>query len=239
MMKTKVLLILSSFLFIIIVVLLTSSSRIHKDTKVTVLHLPIISLESKPPLLGIYVKNPDILHNGFGLLSWYPLAPNGTPLLNVPSDWSGTAFVGYNYNYYPLGGRYGVAEFRPISISEGRYIEQKIYLPDGKYKLYLGIADGSGMFPSELLSMGVGVYDGNCSDVGIKVIISDLDKKKDYIIFDKIVKNGRWYDYSIDLSSHFSGKNIKIKVESYAADEGCGLLNGGWAVLDYLDIQPY
>jgi hypothetical protein len=196
---------------------------IHRATKVSVLHLPIVSLESKPPLLGIYVKNPDILHNGFGLLSWYPLAPNGTPLLNVPSDWNGTAFVGYNYNYYPLGGRYGVAEFRPIDVSHGRYIEQKIYLPEGKYKLYLGVADGS----------------GKCSDVGIKVIISDLDKKKDYIIFNKIVKSGRWYDYSIDLSSYFSGKNIKIKVESYAADEGCGLLNGEWAVLDYLDIHPY
>jgi len=196
----------------------------------------VTSLTSKPTLLGTYIKNPDIIHSAAGFLSLSPgVSPND--LLPSSSDWKGTAFVGYSIA--PLGGRKGIAIIHPVDTKTGRFIEQETYLPPGKYKLVFGIADVADMFPPEVLQSGIGGFAGNCADVGIKVIVTDLEKGKDYIVFDKIIRNGRWYDYSLDLSSYFSNKRIKVRVESYAADKGCGIWNGEWAAVDYIDIQPY
>jgi hypothetical protein len=196
----------------------------------------VTSLPSKPTLLGTYIKNPDIIHNAAGFLSLSPgISPND--LLPTSSDWKGTAFVGYSIR--TLGGRNGVAIIHPVNSTIGRYIEQETYLPSGKYKLVFGIANVADMFPPDVLQRGIGGFVGDCSDVGIKVIVTDLEKGKDYIIFDKIIRNGKWYDYSVDLSSYFSNKRIKVRVESYAADKGCGIWNAEWAAVDYIDIQPY
>ncbi|MDT7858476.1 MAG: hypothetical protein RQ930_00265 [Candidatus Aenigmarchaeota archaeon] len=196
----------------------------------------ITSLSSKPTLLGTYIKNPDIIHSAAGFLSLSEgVSPND--LLPTSSDWKGTAFVGYSIR--ELGGRNGVAIIHPVTSTIGRYIEQETYLPSGKYKLVFGIANVADIFPPDVLQAGIGGFVGDCADVGIKVIVTDLEKGKDYIIFDKVIRNGRWYDYSVDLSSYFSNKRIKVRAESYAADKGCGLWNGEWAAVDYIDIQPY
>jgi hypothetical protein len=196
----------------------------------------VTSLTSKPTLLGTYIKNPDIIHSAAGFLSLSPgVSPND--LLPSSSDWKGTAFVGYSIT--PLGGRKGIAIIHPVDTKTGRFIEQETYLPSGKYKLVFGIADVADMFPPEVLQSGIGGFVGNCSDVGIKIIVSDLQKGKDYVVFDKVIRNGKWYDYSVDLSSYFSNKRIKVRAESYAADKGCGIWNGEWAAVDYIDIQPY
>jgi hypothetical protein len=192
-------------------------------------------LTSKPILSGNYIKNPDILHNASGFLSPTSDIPN--ILLPSSSDWKGTAFVGYNIN--SLKGRNGIAIIHPIDTKTSRFIEQETYLPQGKYKLVFGIANVADMFPPEVRQAGIGGFVGDCSDVGMKVIVTDLEKGKNYIVFDKIIRNGGWYDYSADLSSYFSNKRIKVRIESYAADKGCGLWNGEWAAVDYIDIQPY
>jgi hypothetical protein len=199
-------------------------------------HFTVTSLSSKPTLLGSYIKNPDIIHSYAGFLSLSQgVSPND--LLPISSDWNGTAFVGYSD--IPIGGRNGIAIIHPVDTKKGRFIEQETYLPSRKYKLVFGIADVADMFPPEVLQSGIGGFVGDCADVGIKVIVTDLEKRKDYIVFDKIIRNGRWYDYSVDLSSYFSNKRIKVRVESYAADKGCGIWNGEWAAVDYIDIQPY
>jgi hypothetical protein len=199
-------------------------------------HFTVTSLSSKPTLLGTYIKNPDIIHSYAGFLSLSQgVSPND--LLPTSSDWNGTAFVGYSIT--PLGGRNGIAIIHPVDTKTSRFIEQETNLPSGKYKLVFGIADVADMFPTEVLQSGIGGFVGDCADVGIKVIVTDLEKRKDYIVFDKIIRNGRWYDYSVDLSSYFSNKRIKVRVESYAADKGCGIWNGEWAAVDYIDIQPY
>jgi hypothetical protein len=199
-------------------------------------YFTVTSLTSKPSLPGKYIKNPDIIHSSAGFLS---LSPGVFPedLINVSSDWRGTAFVGYSIT--PLGGRNGIAIIHPINSTIGRYIEQETYLPPGKYKLIFGIADVADMFPPEVMRSGIGGFVGDCSDVGIKIILTDLEKGRDYIVFDKVIRNGKWYDYSIDLFSYFSNKRIKVRAESYVADKGCGLWNGEWAAVDYIDIQPY
>jgi hypothetical protein len=199
-------------------------------------HFTVTSLSSKPTLLGTYIRNPDIIHSYEGFLSLSKgISPND--LLPISSDWNGTAFVGFSVT--PLGGRNGIAIIHPVDTKKGRFIEQETYLPSGKYKLVFGIADVADMFPPEVLQSGIGGFGGDCADVGIKVIVTDLEKGKDYIVFDKIIRNGRWYDYSVELSSYFSNKRIKVRAESYAADKGCGLWNGEWAAVDYIDIQPY
>jgi hypothetical protein len=199
-------------------------------------HFTVTSLSSKPTLLGTYIKNPDIIHSAAGFLS---LSPGVSPgdLLPSSSDWNGTAFVGYSI--ISLGGRNGIAIIHPVDTKAGRFIEQETNLPSGKYKLVFGIANVADMFPTEVLQSGIGGFAGDCSDVGIKIIVSDLQKGEDYVVFDKIIRNGRWYDYSVDLSSYFSNKRIKVRAESYAADKGCGIWNGEWAAVDYIDIQPY
>jgi hypothetical protein len=196
----------------------------------------ITSLSSKPTLLGTYIKNPDIIHSAAGFLS-LSQGVSSADLLPTSSDWNGTAFVGYSI--ISLGGRNGIAIIHPVDTKTGRFIEQETNLPSGKYKLVFGIADVADMFPPEVLQSGIGGFVGDCADVGIKVIVTDLEKRKDYVVFDKIIRNGRWYDYSVDLSSYFSNKRIKVRVESYAADRGCGIWNGEWAAVDYIDIQPY
>ena len=193
-------------------------------------------LSSKPTLLGTYVKNPDILHDSAGFLS---LSRGVSPeeLLQSASEWNGTAFVGYSIR--ALGGRNGIAIIHPVDGRIGRFIEQETYLPPGKFKLFVGVANVADMFPQEALEMGIGGVIGDCADVGIKVIITDLDSGEEHTVFDKVIRNGRWYDYSVDLSSRFSGKRIKVRAESYAANKGCGIWNGEWAAIDYIDIQPY
>jgi hypothetical protein len=197
----------------------------------------VLHLSQKPHLSGIYIKNPDILHDSIGFISPSPGMYPPDLILNVSSDWKGTAFVGNNIN--PLGGRKGVAIIHPVNLTIGRYIEQETYLPSGRYKLVFGIANVADIFQLEVTQAGIGGFSGDCADVGIKVIVTDLEKGKDYVVFDKVVRNGKWYDYSVDLSSYFSNKKIKVRVESYAADKGCGLWNGEWAAVDYIDIQPY
>jgi hypothetical protein len=227
-MKKQLLLIVIILFFLIVAIVALFSTQQPSFT--------ITSPPSRPTLLGTYIKNPDIIHSSAGFLS---LSPGVFPedLINVSSDWRGTAFVGYSI--ISLGGRNGIAIIHPVNSTIGRYIEQETYLPSGKYKLFFGIANVADMFPPDVLQAGIGGFAGNCSDVGIKVIVTDLSKGKDYIVFDKVIRNGRWYDYSLDLSSYFSNKRIKVRVESYAADKGCGLLNGEWAAVDYIDIQPY
>jgi len=193
-------------------------------------------LNAKPTLTGEFIKNPDIIHSSLGWLSATPynLLYSKT-VLNVSTSWVGDGWVGFSLK--PLGGRSGIAIISPINISAGKYmgrhIEQSTSLPKGSnYLLNIGIADGADM----LQPYGYGNISGSCADVGIKVIINDMTKNKAYTVFNKIVRNGRWYDYSIDLGSNFSGNDIAVRAESYAADGGCGLWNGEWAVVDYVDI---
>jgi len=193
-------------------------------------------LSSKPTLLGEYIRNPDIIHTSVGFLSLSP-GVSLNDLLPISSDWSGTAFVGYNVR--ELGGRKGVAIIHPIDERIGRFIEQETYLPSGNYRLVIGVTNAADMFPPDVMEFGVGGFSGDCADVGIKVVVTDLENGKDYVVFDKVIRNGRWYDYSIDLSSKFSNKRLKIRTESYAVDKGCGGWNGEWAAVDYIDIQPY
>jgi hypothetical protein len=197
----------------------------------------VILLDSKPLLSGTFIRNPDISYNGTFLLSKDPSMPPFIQVLNDSNNWKGKGLVGFSD--IPLGGRFGIALIHPVDTEMGRYIEQETYLPPGRYKLLIGIANAADMFSPELTSQGIGGFAGNCADVGLKVIITDLENKKDYEIFSKVIRNGRWYDYSIDLSSKFSDKKIKIRAESYAADGGCGIWNGEWATIDYVDIQPY
>jgi len=193
----------------------------------------VLPLPSKPELLGVYIKNPDILYSTHGLLSPIPNMPEDTSIIKV-NEWNGTAFIGY-YDI-PLGGRYGIAEIHPIDTKTGRYIEQETYLPSGNYRVVFGVANAADMFPQE---MGIGGFLGKCADVGVRIMVTEVENGRSYIIFDKIIRNGKWYDYSVDISSRFSNKRIRVKVESYAAGDECGLWNGEWAVIDYLDIQPY
>jgi len=189
---------------------------------------PAILLSSKPTLSGQFIKNPDIIHSSHGWLSAIPenLAVKDQPVLNVSSNWEGNGWVGYNIN--SLDGRKGIATIHPIDKSVGRYIEQSTSLPAGSnYMLYLGVAD-----VAQLASN----FTGKCADVGIKAVVNDNTKNKAYTVFDKIVRNGRWYDYSIDLGSTFSGDDITLKVLGYDADGGCGSWNGEWAAVDYVDI---
>jgi len=206
---------------------------LHSKTTFTVMLLP-----SKPSSPGVYIKNPDIIYSSDGFLSLGPAA-SPTEFLNESSDWKGTAFI---LSSVPMGGRKGVALIHPFDVQNTRkmYIEQELYLPSGNYKLLFGIADVADSFPPEFVAnMGWGGFTGNCADVGIKVIVTDVKKEKEYVIFDKVIRNGRWYDYSVDISSHFSGEKIKVRVESYPADKGCGIWNGEWAAVDYVIIQPY
>jgi hypothetical protein len=223
------LLIASIVLFLLIVAIVAFLLTLQPSFTIT-------SLSSKPTLLGTYIKNPDIIHSAAGFLS-LSQGVSSADLLPTSSDWNGTAFVGYSV--IPMGGRNGIAIIHPVDTKTGRFIEQETYLPSGKYKLVFGIANVADVFPPEVLQSGIGGFVGNCADVGIKVIVTDLEKRKDYVVFDKIIRNGRWYDYSVDLSSYFSNKRIKVRVESYAADGGCGIWNGEWAAVDYIDIQPY
>lgn len=192
-------------------------------------------LNEKPTLSGQFIKNPDIVYPSYGWLSPIPenLAIN-TTVLNVSSDWEGNGWIGVHSSVAPLGGRNGIANIHPINHSIGRYIEQSTFLLAGnEYVFYLGIADAADLL---YVAPGIGGFNGDCADVGIKVIIADITKSKNYTVFNKIIKNGGWYDYSIDLGSNFSGDNITIKIEGYDADAGCGLWNGEFAVVDYVTI---
>jgi len=200
-------------------------------------------LDTKPTLSGQFIKNPDIVYPSSGWLSATPenLA-TGDTVLNVSSDWEGDAWI--DWGITPLGGRLGGAGIGPFnsSCSCGRHLEQSTYLPAGdKYMLYLGIVDAADMLQAlcnitKNCTSGTGNFSGSCADVGFRVTIFDNTKNKVYTVFNKTIRNSRWYDYSIDLESTFSGDSITARVEGYAADAGCGLWNGEWATVDYLSI---
>jgi hypothetical protein len=188
---------------------------------------PVTLLNEKPLLSGQFIKNPDMIHSSSGWLSPIPENIILEPNVVNNSDWEGTGYAAFNSE--PLAGRIGIVVIHPISRDVGRYVEQSVNLPTGEYVLYVGLADTAGLD-------GHGIYKGDCADVGIKVTINDINTNKSYTVFDKIIRNGRWYDYSIDLGSTFGGHNIRIRVESYNADGGCGSWNGEWATVDYIDI---
>lgn len=196
-----------------------------------------VLLYSRPELVGQYIKNPDIKYSSMGWLASLPENLAADPIvLNVTSDWKGTGFAAFSG--YPIGERYGIALIHPLSLSTGRYIEQSASLPTGRmYKLDIGVADIAGFFGYGDSSFG---YVGNCSDVGVRAIITDNTKGVAYTVFDKVItvdtSTARWYDYSIDLGSRFSGDRVTVRVESYNVDEGCGSWNGEWAAVDYIDI---
>jgi len=123
-MNRRLLLISVALLIIIIAIVLSSQQSSFKTTL----------LQSKPTLVGTYIKNSDILHDSAGFLS---LSRGVSPedLLQSASEWNGTAFVGYNIR--PLGGRNGIAIIHPVDGRIGRFIEQETYLPPGRFKLLL------------------------------------------------------------------------------------------------------
>jgi len=206
-------------------------------------------LDGKPPLYGRIVKNPDLIQER-GLAGWLSATPENLAaidlviepenlvasgfVLNESFEWNGTGFI--EFSLWPLAGRSGIAILHPVDREKGRYIEQEVQVPEGKFKLVVGVANIVDMLQQQV---GIGEFVGNCADVGIRIKIVELQSGKEFVLFDKIIRNGKWYDYSIDISDTFSNKKVKIIAESYAADGGCGIWNGEWAAVDYIDIQPY
>jgi hypothetical protein len=221
-MNTKFLAVIAIVLFVTIIFLyyILINSKVIFPTR-TAFKTELMS--SKPKLLDIYVKNPDMIYSKH---DW---------LFNLNSEWNGTGYA----ESLSFGGRDGVISIHPVDLHQGRHVEQEVYLPQGKYRIFFGVADIADMFPPDWVERGFGGFNGPCADVGIRVKIVDISSNKEYVIFDKVIKNGGWYDYSVDLGSLFSNKRIKVRVESYAADNGCGIWNGEWAAVDYIDIQPY
>jgi len=218
--NTKLVFLAAALLLVIIVLVFVFYYQIFVSTDV-------VLLDAKPELQGQFIKNPDIIHSSFGWLSAIPenRVSDEMPILNVSSDWSGNGFVGFNIN--DVNGRHGVAILHPLTEYVGRYIEQSVLLPDSGtfYKMNIGIAN---------VVDTVGSFDGACADSGIKVKI--ISKAKTYTVFDEVVKNGRWYDYSVDLGDKFSGDYVTVRIESYTADDGCGFWNGEFSGVDYIDI---
>ena len=179
-------------------------------------------LEEKPTLVGKIIKNPDLI-------------------FSVPSEFRNKKIAFYNLtdtagwscdgSYYrgSIGGREGIVNIHPWDLKKGKYLEQEVFLPSGKrYVLNLGVADVAGRV----------YYAGptHCDDVGIRVIIRDLENKSEDVIFDTVVNSlDGWRDFSIWLGSRYSGKRIKVRVESYAGGP-CGDWAGEWAAVDYVDI---
>ena len=197
-------------------------------------------LNAKPALSEQFIKNPDIIYSSFGWLSVQPenLIIDKT-VLTAPSNWIGNGYVIFSNT--SLDDRYGIILLPPISNTTGRFIEQSTTLEVGnKYILNFGIADVADILVKTCKTMqcapNLGNYSGNCADVGFKVTIADNTQNKVAIVFNQVIRNGKWYDYSIDLGSTFNGDSITVKLESYAADGGCGLWNGEWAAIDYLAI---
>lgn len=225
---------------IIVILLLAIFTLAYYAYYISLPRFQVTLLATKPKLTGEFIHNPDII---FSRPGWLPESENQTFKLNeafppwpaISSEWRGDGFVGFVNN--KIEGRAGVAIIHPKKTGP-RYIEQTVFLPEGKeYKILIGIANVAGYEHPGLLGNN---FSGNCADVGIRIIVRDETSGKSFKVFDKVIREiafAGWKDYSIDIGSYFSGKNITIRAESYPADNGCGKWNGEWAAIDYLDVQ--
>lgn len=188
--------------------------------------LPYTLLSEKPVLSGDIVKNPDFIYKSNGWLSTEHV-PEGQPIF-IDSTEFGWESDGY-YDNRTIDGRSGVIVIHPLSVEEGRYIEQEVYLSSEKeYELDVGLANVAGKIEYAATT--------GCDDVGFKIIVTDLSTGTSKIIFDEIVDSGEgWKDFSIHLGYEYSGKAIGIRIESYGGGP-CGEMEEEWAGLDYIDI---
>jgi len=178
------------------------------------------------------IKNPDIL---------YPNPPGGLIKNLASHEWRGVGLYFYGTLYFDGDGRSGIAVIHPENTTLGRYIEQDVVIPKGKkYVLKVGIADIAGDYEHCNCAFDIMKIEGDikkvCNDVGFKIKIID-DAKRETILYDGIanIKEG-WKDLSLDLGDTYSGKNVTIRVESYAGGP-CGDWAGEWAAVDYVYLQ--
>jgi hypothetical protein len=217
MVSTRVLGILAIVLLLVIISLLYFPTPRIEGVRVR-------TLTSKPPLLGEIVKNPDFIYPKSGGL------PGGgqeyQPYISDPGPWSGIAWIISNE---VVDGRIGVAQL--YSLGQESFVVQDITIPsNGKKTLYIGLADLSGKINFELARKT------GCDDVGIKVEIIDTKTNSKDLLLDTVINaDDGWKDYAIELGSKYNGKNVKIKVNSYAGGP-CGTVRGDIGGVDYIDI---
>ncbi len=205
---------------LLIVLGVTAFFLIQKEEK-----FPYTVLSGKPSLSGEIVKNPDFNYSGYGFLS-PEHAIEGIPILErTKIDWNSDGC----YRNITVYGRSGFIVIHPLNLTQGRYIEQEVYLPPGKeYVLNVGLANVAGELP---WAGSIG-----CDDVGFKILIKDLTTNTEKVIFNTIINaEDGWKDFSIFLGSKYSGKKIVLRIESYSGGP-CGKWGGEWGAVDYLDI---